>query len=97
MKTALKPSTKATPLVITGTRVSRSAIAEPPAVASAGRPACPLRYAAYAGISGNTHGDRNDTRPARNAIGYEGAAASASIPTIVKKPCRRAGYGGPST
>src|SRR5437899_1859334 len=46
--------------------------------AALSRAAPPPTYAAYAGINGNTHGDRNDTTPATNAIGYDGVERAAN-------------------
>lgn len=81
MNTKLKPSTNAKAVLITEPRAAGTAAPlDVDATARAGSPARPLRYAAYAGINGKTHGERNETRPARNASGMDGPDAAAITP-----------------
>src|ERR1700693_1239044 len=69
MKIRDRPATKPRPAVATGSDADADAdAAAPDPTATAGCPARAPRYARYAGTSGSTHGDTNETRPARKAM-----------------------------
>ena len=72
MKTRRKPRMKR---AAWSTAVRRAVAAEPSDSSSIVRPETKLKYA---GTTGSTHGERNETNPARNAKGREILVASMS-------------------
>src|SRR5579859_188919 len=72
--TAEKPSTKRRLSVAAETREVSAA---PPAFAASD---WPVTYDMYAGTSGSTHGERNDTAPAAKAVAAPSVEASISRP-----------------